>query len=130
MRNRRQEKGAHAEIDTHPLQVYFADKVVHMWRRFLAYLILFLCISVTTREVPECMALADDVSNDGDVAVYNLQPPLSVSSRADAPGQPEASALGKGSHSLPFLSPRFSQAAAPLGLAGVDLLRLIDQQRR
>jgi hypothetical protein len=98
-------------------------------RRFFAHLILFLCIGVMGRELPECMSLADDVSNDGDVAVYNLQPPQGVWSRADASDPWAASALGKGSHSLISLPPRFSRVAAPLGLAGVGLLRLIDQQR-
>jgi hypothetical protein len=97
--------------------------------RFFACLVLFLCIGVMGRELPECMSLDDDVSNDGDVAVYNLQSPLGVSSCGDSPDPRRASAFGKGSLSRISLSPRSSHAAAPVGHAGVGLLRLIDQQR-
>jgi hypothetical protein len=100
-----------------------------MGRRFFAYLVLFLCIGVMGREVPECMSLGDDVSNDGDVAVYNLQPPQESSSRPDTHNPRATSAFGKGSLSLIFLPSHSSRAAAPVGHAGVSLLRLIDQQR-
>ncbi len=101
-----------------------------MCRRFFAYVTLFLCIGVMGREVPECMSLGDDVSNDGEVAVYNVQPPQGISSRAGAPDPRATSAFGKGLLSLIFLPSGFSRAAVPVGHAGVGLLRLIDQQRR
>jgi hypothetical protein len=106
-----------------------AQKVAHVCRRFFGYLVLFLCIGVMGREVPECMSLGDDVSNDCDVAVYNLKPPQGVSSCADTPDPGATSAFGNGSLSLIFLPSRFSRAVAPIGRAGVGLLRLIGQQR-
>jgi hypothetical protein len=75
------------------------------------------------------MSLGDDVSNDGDVVVYNLQPSQGVSSRAATPDPGATSTFGKGSLSLIFLPSRFSCASAPVGHSGVGLLRLIDQQR-
>jgi len=98
-------------------------------RRFFGYLVLFLCIGVMGREASECMSLGDDVSNDGEVAVYNLKPPQGVSSRGDTPDPQATSAFGKGSLSLIFLPSRFSRAAAPIGHVGAGLLQLIDQQR-
>ena len=86
-------------------------------------------MGVMGRELPECMSLEDDVSNDGDVAVYNLQTPLRVTACADTPDPRGTPAFGKGSLSLILLSPRCSLLVAPVGHAGVSLLRLIDQQR-
>jgi hypothetical protein len=100
-----------------------------MSRRSLLYLVLFLCMGVIGRELPECMSLEDDVSNDGDVAVCDLQPSLRISSRADPPQPPGPRVDGKGSPSLIFLSARTPLPAAPVRYAGVGLLRLLDQQR-
>jgi hypothetical protein len=92
-------------------------------------LILFLCIGVTARELPEYMILDDDVSNDGDIAVYNLQPRLAVSSRADLADPRGTSAFGNLFLSPILLSLASSHASAPVGQVGADLLRLIEQQR-
>jgi len=100
-----------------------------MSRRSLLLLVLFLSMGVIGRELPECMSLEDDVSNDGDVAVYDLQPSLRISSRADPPQPPAPGADGKGSPSLIFLSPCTLLPATPVRRAGVGLLRLLDQQR-
>ena len=52
------------------MQSYSRDKkVAHKSKRCLLYLALFLCIGVTGLELLEYMILADEVSNDGDVAV-------------------------------------------------------------
>ena len=100
-----------------------------MSKRRLLYLALFLCIGVTGRELPEYMILADEVSNDGDVAVYNLQPCLTVSSRAD-PGCPQGSStFGKDPLSLILLPFPAYHAATPDEHVGVELLRWIEQQR-
>lgn len=101
-----------------------------MCRRFFAYLILFLCIGVAGRELPECMSLGDDVSNDSEGAVYYVQSSREVSSCADSRDPGRISAFGKASLSLILPSPRSSRVAAPFAHAGVALLRLIDQQRR
>jgi len=39
------------------------------WRTPLLLLTLFAALGVMTRELPECLSLTDDVSNDGDVPV-------------------------------------------------------------
>jgi hypothetical protein len=98
-------------------------------RRFFVYAILFLCIGVMNRELPECMALRDDVSNDGDVAVYNLRLLQRVSLRADTLDPRAASAFSKGSFPLLLLDGRSSRVPAPVAQNGVDLLRLTGQQR-
>ena len=100
-----------------------------MSRRFAVHFILFLCLGVMNRELPECMALRDDVSNDGDVAVYALQLPQGVSSCADTPGSQATCAFSKGL--FPSLLPgrRCFGVPALVARAGVGLLRLIDQQR-
>ncbi len=100
-----------------------------MARRLLANFILLLCIGVMNRELPECMSLLDDVSNDGDVAVYNLRVPQCVSVRACAHDPRAASASRKVSSALFLLTRRTSRLPAPGPYSGVDLLRLIDQQR-
>jgi hypothetical protein len=98
-------------------------------RRFVGYFILFLCIGVMNRELPECMALRDDVSNDGDVAVYSLQAPQAVASRADTLDPGPASAFSKDSFPLLVADGRWSRVPAAVAHSGVDLLRLMDQQR-
>ena len=119
-----------ARFDLSPMGAYVAvTKVAHMSRRFPLYLILFLCLNVMSRELPECMNLEDDVSNDGDVAVYNIQPPLRVSSRADPADRLESSAFGNDSVYFVFPPPRCSRSAASARHAGIDLLRLLGQQR-
>jgi hypothetical protein len=81
------------------------------------------------RELPECMALRDDVSNDGDVAVYSLQVPQAVASRADTLDPGAASAFSKDSFPLLLAHGRSSRVPAAVAHAGVDLLQLIGQQR-
>ena len=100
-----------------------------MARRFIECLILFLSIGVMNRELPECMALRDDVSNDGDVAVYSLQAPQAVASRAGTLDRAPAPALSSYSFPLRLPDGRSSRIPAGAAHAGVDLLRLIDQQR-
>jgi len=39
------------------------------WKTPLLLLTLFAALGVMTRELPECLSLSDDVSNDGDVPV-------------------------------------------------------------
>jgi hypothetical protein len=75
------------------------------------------------------MILDDEVSNDGDVAVYNLQPRLTVSSRADPADPQGSSTFGKDSLSQILLPYPAYRPAAPVGHAGTELLRLIEQQR-
>jgi len=98
-------------------------------KRLLANFILLLCIGVMNRELPECMALADDVSNDGDVAVYNLRVPQRVSVR-DGKLDPRVASATREDPS-PLLPPqrRTSRLPAPVLYSGVGLLRLIDQRR-
>ncbi len=100
-----------------------------MTKRILANFALFLCIGVMNRELPECLALADDVSNDGDVAVYNLRVPQSVSVLAGTLDARAASTSRKGSFPVLLLQGRTSRLPAPVLHDGVGLLRLIDQQR-
>ncbi len=100
-----------------------------MARRLLANFILLLCIGVMNRELPECMALHDDVSNDGDVAVYNLRAPQCVSARAGARDPLSASGSCRVSSPLLLLTLRTSHLPAPVLYSGVGLLRLIAQQR-
>ncbi|MGD0129783.1 MAG: hypothetical protein ABSF46_31060 [Terriglobia bacterium] len=100
-----------------------------MTKRILANFALFLCIGVMNRELPECMALRDDVSNDGDVVVYILRIPQCVSILAGRPDAQVASASRKGSFPILLLQGRTSRLPAPLLYDGVGLLRLIDQQR-
>lgn len=97
-----------------------------MSRRSVLYLILFLCIGVTGRELPEYMVLADEVSNDGDVAVYNLQPRLTACSRAAPCDLRESPALGRVSFVKCLAA---SHAATSAEHFGADLLHLIEQQR-
>ena len=52
----------------------------------LLLLALFAGLAVLTRELPECMALADDVSNNGDVRVFVQQALVRKVSRSDADG--------------------------------------------
>jgi hypothetical protein len=122
--------GAIRELDLRPLAVYFrSEMVANLCRQFFAVFILFLCIGVMAREVPECMSLADDVSNDGDVAVYHLHPPQGVSSCTHAPDPGPTPAFVKGLLSLIPPSPLSPHGAAPVDHAGVGLLQWIDQLR-
>ncbi len=117
-------------LDLCAVQTYSCDKkAAHMSKRCLLYLVLFVCIAVMGRELPEYMILGDDVSNDGDVAVYYLQPRLTVSSRADPPNPQGSSTFGKDSLSQILLPYPAYRPAAPVGHAGTELLRLIEQQR-
>ena len=100
-----------------------------MARRLTGYFILFLCMGVMNRELPECMDLQDDVSNDGDVAVYSLQAPQAVVSRGGTPDRAAILAFSNYSFPLPFLGGRSPRIPAAQAHAGIGLLRLIDQQR-
>jgi hypothetical protein len=98
-------------------------------KRLLVNFILLLCIGVMNRELPECMALRDDVWNDGDVAVYNLRVPQCASVRAGMLEPRAASASRKVSSPLLLLTRRTSHLPAPVLYSGAGLLRLIDRQR-
>jgi len=98
-------------------------------RRFIGYFILFLCIGVMNRELPECMALRDDVSNDGDVAVCSFQVPQAVALRTDTHDPGAVSASTQGSFPLFLPGGHSSRVQASVSHTGVDLLRLISQQR-
>ena len=100
-----------------------------MSRRLILYLILFLCIGVTSRELPEYMALQDEVSNDGDVPVYNLPFRLMVYSPPEPADALGSSTSGTGSLSRAVPSVLANHSAVPVGHAGTELLHLIDQQR-
>jgi hypothetical protein len=105
------------------------NEVAPVAKRIIANFILFLCIGVMNRELPECMALRDDVSNDGDVAIYNLRLPQSVSVLASTLDAQAASASHTGSFPVLLQRGRASRLPAPIPHDGVGLLRLIDQQR-
>jgi hypothetical protein len=98
-------------------------------KRFFACFILLLGIGVMNRELPECMGLRDDVSNDGEAAICNVQVLQGVSSRADTLDPQAASAFSKGSFPLPLLRRCSSHVLAPVARDGSALLRLIEQQR-
>jgi len=105
------------------------NEVAPVAKRFTTYFIVFLCLGVMNRELPECMALQDDVSNDGDVAVYSLQLTQAVARCSGTLDQEIASPSGNGSSPWLFLDGRSSRMPSEAAHAGVDLLRLIDQQR-
>ena len=70
------------------------------WRTILVLVTLLAALGVLTRELPECVHLSDDVSNDGSVAVNLQQELLSkvLSPAAHAPplrlNAPHEKALG------------------------------------
>jgi hypothetical protein len=100
-----------------------------MSRQLLLFLTLFLCIGVTERELPECMSLGDDVANDGDVAVYNLQPAVGIHSLTGAHEGPASPDICNGTVTSNLPASRVSPASARARVTGVGLLRLIEQQR-
>ncbi len=98
--------------------------------RALCFLLFFLALAVAGREVPECVTLGDDVSNDGTVASRVEEVVPKVSSRRATP-QERYESTNKGSFPIANLYRfSFSPLCAPPKLAGQELLHILTLQRK
>ena len=100
-----------------------------MLKRSFFILVLILLAGVAGREIPECTALADDVSNDGEVVSYRQEEAVSACiNRAFL--QTEGTRVSTGSSNL--RKSRCTLPARPTGLAAKRLsllLRFLSLQR-
>jgi hypothetical protein len=103
-----------------------------MWKRWktpLLLLTLFAALGVMTRELPECLSLSDDISNDGDVPVLCqkelLERVLVFETRASV----SPACLALSFEQKPYNSPAATRGAPSLKSAR-SLLLLLHVQRK
>jgi len=94
----------------------------------LFFLILMLTIVVAGREVPECVSLADDVSNDGEIPACSQQ--SAPQSSAKIPCSTWGGCNSAGFYRTkenPYVAPAMGTAAIQIG---TTILLLLCEQRK
>lgn len=98
--------------------------------RVLRFLLFFLVLAVAGREVPECVTLGDDVSNDGTVASRADEVVPKVPSRRAIPQERYESTNRRSFPIANLCGLSFRPLCAPPKLAGKELLHFLTLQRR
>ena len=99
------------------------------WKTPLLLLTLFAALGVMTRELPECLSLSDDISNDGDVPVLCQKELLERISALETLGGISPACLAPSFGQEPCNSAAATRGAASLKSAR-SLLLLLHVQRK
>ncbi len=99
------------------------------WKMPLLLLTLFAALGVMTRELPECLSLSDDISNDGDVPVLCQKELLERISVFETRGSVSPTCLTPSFRQEPYNSPVAIRGAPALKSAR-SLLLLLHVQRK
>jgi hypothetical protein len=97
------------------------------WKTPLMLLTLFAALGVITRELPECLSLSDDISNDADVPVLCQKELLERIS--ETRGSVSLACLALSFGQKPYNSPAAARGAPSLKSAR-SLLLLLHAQRK